>query len=154
MRLLIFLCFIFPSFLWSQTKVYVGNQKMMNDLVFEFRSNTVYRVNNGISKSEYLFVDSDKVYFRDRKFATDVKYTVKSNVIYKGNSTSTFDVLFTLKDNKLYIGNSTFRTDCLYTFKDGVIYRGDSTSSFDAFMSYELADPNDLIYVAMMVAPY
>ncbi len=154
MRYLFCLLLSLPLTVFSQTKVYTGQLKSPNELIFEYRSNTVYRVNNAVMKSEYLFIDGEKVYFRDRKFTTDVKYTIKSDVIYKGSSTSTFDLLFTLKDQKLYIGNSTFRTDCLYTFKDGIIYRGDSTSSFDAFMSYELAEPSDLIYVAMMIAPY
>lgn len=154
MKILILLSVLLPLFMFGQTKVYVGQLKSPNDQIFEYRSNTVYRINNAVMKSEYLFVDGEKVYFRDRKFTTDIKYTIKSDVIYKGNSTSTFDVLFTLKDQRMYIGRNTFRTDCIYTFKDGVIYRGDSTSSFDAFMSYELADPVDLIYVAMMIAPY
>jgi hypothetical protein len=154
MKYLFLFFFSLPLLVLAQTKVYTGQLKSPNELIFEYRSNTVYRVNNAVLKSEYLFVDGEKVYFRDRKFNTDVKYTIKSDVIYKGSSTSTFDVLFTLKDQKLYIGRSTFRTDCLYTFKDGVVYRGDSSSSFDAFMSYELADPADLIYVAMMIAPY
>ena len=154
MRVFCCLVFFLPLFLNAQIKVYTGQMKSPNELIFEYKSNMVYRVSNAVMKSEYLFVDGEKIYFRDRKFNTDVKYTIKSNVIYKGNSTSTFDVLFTLKDQKLYIGNSTFSTNCLYTFKDGIVYRGDSTSSFDALLMYELTDQEELIYLAMMITPY
>lgn len=155
MRNLVFAFFLlFSGLVYSQTKVYVGKNKFPNDQIYELKNNIVYRLSNSAIRSEYLFIDGEKVYFRDRKSFTDIKYTVKSNVIYKANSTSTFDVLFTLKEGKLYIGNSTFSTDCLFTFKDGVVYRGDSTSTFDAFMTYDLSSTDDLIWIAVMIAPY
>ena len=76
------------------------------------------------------------------------------DAIFKGNSTSTFEKLFTLRNQQLFIGDSNFSSDCLYTFKDGMIYRGDSTSAFDAFMSYEISKEEDLIFIAMLIAPY
>ena len=151
-----FLCalLLFPLGLIAQVKVYVGEQKFPNELIFELKNDIVYRVTNPALKSEYLFISGDKVYFRDRKSFTDVKYTLTENGIFKGNSSSSFDQLFTLKDNKMYIGDSNFSSDCLYTLKDGLIYKGDSTSSFDAFMSYEIESEEDLILVAMLIAPY
>ena len=154
MRTLLFFIFLFPIVAFTQTKVYVGKQKFPNDQIYEIKSNIVYRVNNAASKVEYLFIENGKVYFKDRKFFTDIKYSYNNTSIYKGNSTSTFDQLFELKEGKLYIGNSNFSSDCLFTLKDGVIYKGNNTSTFDAIMTYDIESADDLILIAMLIAPY
>lgn len=155
MKTLLIISLVFSSiYCNSQVKVYIGNQKLQSNLIYQIENKIAYRVNNIASKIDFLYIDGDKVYLKDRKFFTDIKYTVLNNSIFKGSSTSVFDILFTFKDDKIYIGNSDFRSDCLYTFKDGVIYRGDSTSLFDAFMSYEVQTSAELIYVAMLILPY
>lgn len=154
MRFLFLFILCIPFSVLTQTKIFVGKDKFPNDQIYEIKNNIVYRVNNPASKVDYLFVENGKVYFKDRKFFTDIKYSYTKGSIFKGNSTSTFDQLFELKDGKLYIGKSNFSSDCLFTLKDGIIYKGDSTSSFDAFMSYDLESPDDLILIAMLIAPY
>lgn len=145
---------ILPCTIFCQTKVYIGDQKFLSDMIYQIENKIVYRYTNPAIRIDVLYMEGDKVYLKDRKFNTDVKYTIQNNCIYLGSSTSTFDKLFTLKDDKLYVGDSSFQSDCLFTFKEGIVYIGDSTSSFDAIMSYEIDNEADLINVAMLIVPY
>lgn len=122
--------------------------------MFEIENDKAYRINSISNRIDFLYFEEAKVYLKERKFFTDIKYSISENKIYKGSSNSTFDLLYTIKNNKVYLGSGTFQSDCLFTFKDGVIYRGDSESSFDAFMAYENAKSEDLIYIICLILPY
>jgi len=100
---LILLFLVLPRVIFCQTKVYIGDQKFLSDMIYLIENKIVYRYTNPASKTDILYIEGDKVYLKDRKFNTDVKYTIQNNCIYLGSSTSTFDKLFTLKDDKLYL---------------------------------------------------
>jgi hypothetical protein len=155
MKYTFLLCFfLYFTQCFSQVKIYKGTQAFSNDLLFEIKDHTVYRVNSSANKIDFLYIDGQEIFLKERKFFTDCLYTIHKNAIYKGNSISYGDVLYTLTDGKLYLGQSSFPNDCLFTFEKGVIYKGQSTSYFDILMSYENATPYDLLIICCIIAPY
>lgn len=155
MKQLIFAVLLTLSFYgFGQTKVYIGEFASLSSLIYEVRPQQITRFTNAANKAPYLFRQGNLIYFDSRKSFTDVLYTIEDNHIYKGNSTSSFDLLYTLQDDRLYVGDGRFNQTCLFTFKDGKIYRGDSGSAFDVLMCYELENPEDLIIIAAIIAPY
>ncbi len=139
---------------YGQSKVYIGEFSSLTSLLYEIHPQQVIRISSVANKTPYLFRQGNRIYFDNRKSFTDVLYTIEDNHIYKGNSNSTFDLLYTLQDGRLYIGDGRFNQTCLFTFNNGKIYKGDSSSSFDVLMCYELDNPEDLIIIAAIIAPY
>lgn len=136
---------------FAQTAVYMDETSFTAEMIYKVENGVVYRYQNRVIRSPYLFIEGNKVYFNSRKFSDDIKYTLGEGVIYRGMSS---EVLFTVESGKVYQGDSTYDSDVLYTFKDGVIYKGNSTSTFDAMMSYTLNEQDDLLLVVMLVLPY
>lgn len=155
MKQLIFAFLLIITFSgFGQSKVYTGEFVSLSSLIYEIQPQQIIRFSNAANKAPYLFRQGNLIYFDSRKSFTDVLYTIEDHHIYKGNSTSSFDLLYTLQDDRLYVGDGRFNQTCLFTFKDGKIYRGDSGSAFDVLMCYELENPEDLIIIAAIIAPY
>lgn len=139
---------------WSQTKVYSDEFQNLSNLVLEISSSKIIKVNSVSNKVQLYTIRNNEVYIGNSNSYFDCAYSISKNQIFKGRSTSTFDVAYTFKDGKLFKGDGGFPNRVIFTFENGKIYSGDSSSVFDLIATYDLDREEDLILVALAMAPY
>lgn len=70
MKIVIGILFLVLNFYGlGQVKVYIGNQKIQSNLIYQLENKTFYRVNNVASKIDFLYLDGDKVYQKTENFS-------------------------------------------------------------------------------------
>ncbi|MBU2018270.1 MAG: hypothetical protein KJ941_01380 [Bacteroidetes bacterium] len=149
----LFLAVVTSVISWSQTTVYLGDQKIPAKKIFEIKNGEAKKISLGAFPETIFYFDDNQI-FEDR-FKSKCLFTLQGGNVYRGNSTSSFDVIYQLRNGKFLLQTGDIFEKCIYSFSDNQVFIGDSKSSFDVIFSFE-ADKNEpihLIVLALLIGP-
>ena len=146
----VFICCFTTVF--SQTKLFRGQNTYDSEVVWSMYGNEVYHGNRFSGGVLFATVRNEEVYLG--RYVEDCIYSFRGDEVYLGRSSFSSDLLYTVRDGQIYAGNSTFSGDILFTYKEGKIYRGDSSFLNDIVFTIEQGEEFDLRLIACMIGPF